>query len=1154
MGRRKLVALALGLIAIGLAPVVPGTSAACVLAPHLADWTVSQGVGSYAPLAQGKEAGVRLYLTLPSCAARKDQIQLVGASLSVTGGTPGVIATPTPPVGTVPPTIGPLPAVDDSPSNPYFVVPGSLLARQDGAAFTAGFTATVSYRAKAATAATFGAIETVTLPATGTPAVTAPVARRSNGLRVLVVPMGDLSQGYDAEFPPLAVSTTQNAMKNLARQLPVNGEVGDLVDGAGAGLRYRINPGMLDLGPDGLGVMARGGQYCGSGASWTAVKSQLSSFLQAWNTANPTAAADRVLGAIWQDNAVSVTAGAGCDEGIATINGREAWFRVSETMAGAVAGMEVLHTLGGAVGTHADFGYHSKNIDADLTDPGRAFNLLLHRYLADARSTMRLSDSLWTQSNTVFEPADYELARCRFDDVPTGGAPCPIGAEVGQPVSAGNVFGISGTVGASGTPVDLHSYFIPGSVERTEADATSRFEVVQLRANGSTIVQRDRIPARTLGTAHEPGHSDDHAHEGDVVIDASVPANTSAEIFEVRRDGVSIYRRVRGAAPTLAVTTGTGASAARSWTADPSQPDAAPALSPDGSMLAWIDGAGIRVRDVAKALTASTAIAGTSPSLSSTSLAFVRDGDIYTAPVTVGGGAVSVGSPTLVYLAAAQVLPLPKATAVTWGAGGRLLASIGGDIFEITPSLLPGTTVTCTLGSLLPLGCVPVAATANVEETNPAASPAGVVAHERDGRIWVGGIDTGIAGSDPAWAGSLLTFVTGGSISAVPANQLGATPKVLLTGDQPAADGAGKLLALHRADGEVWLADLGDDGDLTIVAQDAEPGQLRVDVFLLCNGSVPPVVVAAKPDSVDGGTATFRVTIDTAPACAGSKARVRVTDGWLWTTQDTGPYGDQGLPIPAIAAPLNDDVLRQWDSIPVSGSAVDESSSTTLSWTLVLPNGSTRSLGTGQTLQDLAPPSGGWPTGTYKLRLTATDEAGNAASTEVAFRIVADSDNDGMTNAEEDAATCFSSSRNSDPTNAFDDNDKDGIVNVDDPKPCASAVNVTTDFEPNTLNLGSTGVPVTVRLSATASSGPMSAVDPTTVRITRIGGKEMSLPAQSWSVTGGVGTAQFDRLSVNNAVRSLGVTSGYVAIVVSATAGTKQLHGVDPTAPVVNNS
>ena len=106
-------------------PAAPG-AAPCNLVPQLRDVTINQGLGGYSPLVNGKETLVRFYLSLPSCAGSGPSIQIVGGTLTLSGGASGTIAAPTPvptaPAYPVIATYGVAP-VADSTGDPRFVVP-----------------------------------------------------------------------------------------------------------------------------------------------------------------------------------------------------------------------------------------------------------------------------------------------------------------------------------------------------------------------------------------------------------------------------------------------------------------------------------------------------------------------------------------------------------------------------------------------------------------------------------------------------------------------------------------------------------------------------------------------------------------------------------------------------------------------------------------------------------------------------------------------------------------------------------------------------------------------------------------------------------------------------------------------------------------------
>lgn len=1155
------------------APTPTPSCAAGQLVPTLRSWTVNQGLGSYAKLTQGKETLVRLFITMPSCASSNDTIQLTGGSLAVTGGVggDGVL---TPAIGNTPPTLG-LTVSNDSPSNPIFIVPGAAVTSSTGAAFTATFNATLKYKAKPASSSTFGSEQSIVLPGLTETPITKDVNAKSNALRVLLVPMGDGTRGYSTDFPASASRATQTALENMGRALPVPAGLSDLTETSKpAGIRYRILPSLLDL--NALGVMSPVNgvnKFCGSGSTFNVIKNKLASYLQTWNASNPLAAADRVLGVVWQDVAIGTDAGTGCDEGLASLTGAEAWFRASTTYNGAVANMEVLHTFGGSVGGDADVDYHSKNVAADKTDPDRVYNGLTHRYLADDRSAMNLSGAGWTENTTVLEPTDWATAQCRLTPSLPVGSTCT-GSTVGGPAAAGSSFVLSGTVRTHGpdAPVaDIHSWFESNNVEQTIPADSSVYALVQ-RGPGGGELRRTLLPYSTHQTAHT---DEDHSHivDGDDTIDVAVSSHALATVFELERDGVVIYRRVKNTAPTLVTYPDPAVSNVRNWSQDSSRQDRAPELSPDGLYLTWSDGANIFVRDVAKSKAISLPLAGSQPTWYQSDtvrrLAFVRGSDLYVTDVTTGSGAPTFSDTTIVYLSAIQLFDDPAASQPTWepnvaGRADRLVFRAGGNLWELDVDLIPGNEPVCQVNATLLDRCRGLVTSQDVDEQHPSASSRGVV-YDAAGTLHIVNpttraiTDTGVAGSDPVWAGDRIVYTAAGGLWAVPADAPGAVAPTKLTSDAdadtaPTATANGASIGFVRSasgDDEVFLADLGNGSGATIIATDVDAESvLEADLYVVCGGQEIPVVVDIDPDSVEGNVATFHVSYDVAPACNGASLRVRVTDGWSTSTADiSGPFGSDDAPIPSIAAPLSGE-YTEWESIPIAGSAEDDSSTLTFTWSLTYPDGSTQTLGSGESLGDVSPPATGWPTGTYTVNLCVSDNVHPPTCTSVTITIVDDDDNDGMPNKDE---PCLASSADkkpeSNPKNAYDDTDGDGIVNVDDPRPCTSDSTMTVDFDPNTLQLTSSGSPITTYLRSTAVG--MSAVDPSTVLITRIGNYPVRFPATAWSVSSNVGTAQFSRPDVISFMKSKGLVGFYVKVVVSVTTTTgTSAQGLDAKAPV----
>lgn len=536
----------------------------CSLVPQLRAVTINQGLGSYRPLVRGKETLVRLFLSLPSCASRSSSIQVTGGTLTVKNGTTllGTVNPPTPaPTPTYPgiATYGTAPLLD-SPGDPKFVVPGPLLAPAGTTgAFTATFTATISYQSKTSSNATpvSGSKTFTTMPGT-TNAITASVEKKTNALRILVVPMGNVNQTFSSQFSSNARAAVQNGMLALSRMLPVPSGTGDLT-GTTGGIRYTINPTLLDVSS-----MMSGGKFCGTGRNFDAIKGLLAQFLQSWNTANPSYTADRVLGVV--DQAISNGGSSGCAEGMAAVNSPEAWGRAiydqpgAPSMTGSIFAMEIAHTLGVVPDARDDpySPFHSPNTQADLSDPNRAYNVTLRSFLSDDHTVMTLSGA-WNNDTTLLEKDDYAAMLCKLGgrtttDCGTSGV---IGSATG--VGAGPAFVMSGTTDGTvaGTNV-VESYFSTDVAKTTPASA-SQYRLVQ--KDGGTVLRNDGVPVYFKNSNHD--------HSGTPVGDTpsglfsiTFPFNTSATRIELWKgdpgSGTLLYSRNRDDPPQITSISGGG--------------------------------------------------------------------------------------------------------------------------------------------------------------------------------------------------------------------------------------------------------------------------------------------------------------------------------------------------------------------------------------------------------------------------------------------------------------------------------------------------------------------------------------------------------------------------------------------------------------------
>lgn len=265
---------------IGLGGAESGAAATCTLTPTLNDITVSQGLNTYNLLVRGKVALVRLYLTLPSCATTGNAIAVKNTLTDTTKKTKLTVTVKDAASGAVqsttdvfptPAIVSPLPQItnltpllDVAPSNPMFVIPASLLAPTgDLNRLTVTITASVAYQPMSP-AGTENITTFSTQPGTRN-AITRTVERRSNALRLLVVPLGSaLDSGSTANV--------QTMTSMLSRVFPVPTGVGALnTTATSGGIRYAINASALDLTTLGVAFPP----LCISNATFSLIKGQL---------------------------------------------------------------------------------------------------------------------------------------------------------------------------------------------------------------------------------------------------------------------------------------------------------------------------------------------------------------------------------------------------------------------------------------------------------------------------------------------------------------------------------------------------------------------------------------------------------------------------------------------------------------------------------------------------------------------------------------------------------------------------------------------------------------------------------------------------------------------------------------------------------------
>ncbi|HVQ88508.1 MAG TPA: hypothetical protein VMT88_10025, partial [Actinomycetes bacterium] len=540
------------------------TAATCALTPQLRDVAITQGVGSYTPLVRGKEALVRAYLSLPSCAAKSNTIAVTGASLSVSAAGTNTNITPDNLVTNPAPLLAPYtnaPAVD-SPADTRFVVPGSVLAPAATAArFTATMTVRINYSAITGSGATpvTGSVNFTTRPGTTNPISTV-VEKRSNALRILVVPMGDPTVSYAQQFTSTDQSTTSGAMRALARTLPVPDGASDLATSTTGGIRYAVAPTIADVRSFRTTINGVT-KFCGTAANFDPVAANLSTFLQTWNTNNSSVPADRVIGVV--SNSLSFGGDAGCAEGMSKVGQPITWARLvpdgsgSPSPTGSTMAMEIAHTFGDVSLTAANADpfsrYHSKNTQADDTAPNRAYNVPTRQFLATDRTVMAVRDT-WNDQTTLFEPSDWAFTLCAL--TPSPPTSCPTSTStVGTAQGIGNepTFVISGVItqGSPPTADITESYFQNGV--RFNVDNTSAFRLVQQTVGGPGGPE-------TLSDVGVPINFETSDHneltgpvttENTATFTAAVPFNTGANRIKLMHGTDVLYSRDRVLAPEV---------------------------------------------------------------------------------------------------------------------------------------------------------------------------------------------------------------------------------------------------------------------------------------------------------------------------------------------------------------------------------------------------------------------------------------------------------------------------------------------------------------------------------------------------------------------------------------------------------------------------
>ena len=476
-------------------------------------------------------------------------IQIVGGTLTLSGGASGTIAAPTPvptaPAYPVIATYGVAPVVDST-GDPRFVVPGSMLSKT--AAFTANFSTTLTYQARASKNNPYGPVQQVTFstrPGTST-AISANFDRPSNALAVLFVPMGDAAKTYNTQWTATGQQALQDGMTAaVSREYPLPAGIGNL--GGTGGLRYAVAPTLIDLRR--LNLLDSSGKFCGNGANYDAIQAQLAQFRLSYNTANPNAQANRVVGVV--DPAVGIDGPAvnqPCFEGMAVVNSQQAWALALPGRSGQLIGIEMAHTLGLVPpDRESPFdGAHSQNITAENPSLNRRFNVVQRSFITTDRSLMKPTATNPAPDNvdTLLEVPDFAFLLCVMGgtvipECQTYGQPGSVNANA--PVGSTIAFVMSGTTDSSstaslcstctgeagGTSV-VESYF--GSVPLTIPSSTSTYRFVQRNSAGA-IVSNQGVPVTFGHSEHGTGTSTNNHTSG--LFSFALPFQTTTNRVEL---------------------------------------------------------------------------------------------------------------------------------------------------------------------------------------------------------------------------------------------------------------------------------------------------------------------------------------------------------------------------------------------------------------------------------------------------------------------------------------------------------------------------------------------------------------------------------------------------------------------------------------------
>ena len=242
---------------------------------------------------------------------------------------------------------------------------------------------------------------------------------------------------------------------------------------------------------------------------------------------------------------------------MASLISPEAWVRAfpdtasAPSMTGALLAMEIAHTFGLVPASRSYSTFHSLNTAADTTDPNRGYNVALRAFLADDHSSMKLSGA-WNNNTTILEKADYAYLLCVLGGVTNPECTTPAVAGSATGVAALSVaYALTGHTDGTVENTAAQESYVATALEGRGTDASSEYKLVQLAANGTTILQTTGVRVALAETIHE--HEDDPDHEDAELGTFAVvaPLNASAQKFELRKGTLVLWSANKTLPPVI---------------------------------------------------------------------------------------------------------------------------------------------------------------------------------------------------------------------------------------------------------------------------------------------------------------------------------------------------------------------------------------------------------------------------------------------------------------------------------------------------------------------------------------------------------------------------------------------------------------------------